>query len=258
MKKSELKQILRKSLLYKTKVEYGSYTINHVEGCSHGCLYPCYAMMLAKRFGKIANYDEWLQPKIVSNAYELLEAELSNPNLKIDSVHLCFTTDPFMYGYSDISAMSIRLIKLINSHSIPCTVLTKGVLPKKLTLLDQNNSFGITLISLNEEFRKRIEPFSAPYSKRISALKYLSEKSFKTWVSIEPYPTPNILEQDILSLLEKIKFVDKIIFGRMNYNKVVSQYKNHKSFFNKTAADVISFCVNNGIEYYIKNGTITE
>ena len=42
----------RKSLLYKTGVEYGDYTINHVQGCSHGCMYPCYAFMMARRFGK--------------------------------------------------------------------------------------------------------------------------------------------------------------------------------------------------------------
>lgn len=29
--------ITRKSMLYKTGVEYGDYTMNHVLGCSHGC-----------------------------------------------------------------------------------------------------------------------------------------------------------------------------------------------------------------------------
>jgi len=53
MRKKCATTITRKSLLYKTAVEYGDYTINHVEGCSHGCRYPCYAMMMAKRFGKV-------------------------------------------------------------------------------------------------------------------------------------------------------------------------------------------------------------
>ena len=48
----------RKSLLYKTGVEYGDYTINHVQGCSHGCMYPWYAFMMARRFGKVKNYNE--------------------------------------------------------------------------------------------------------------------------------------------------------------------------------------------------------
>ena len=36
--------IERKSLLYKTDVEYGDYSLNHIQGCSHGCKYPCFAI----------------------------------------------------------------------------------------------------------------------------------------------------------------------------------------------------------------------
>lgn len=35
-----MKTITRKTLLYKTGVEYGDYTLNHVLGCSHGCKFP--------------------------------------------------------------------------------------------------------------------------------------------------------------------------------------------------------------------------
>lgn len=38
--------IQRKTMLYKTGVEYGDYTMNFVQGCSHGCKYPCYAYLL--------------------------------------------------------------------------------------------------------------------------------------------------------------------------------------------------------------------
>ena len=60
-----MKKIKRKTMLYKTGVEYGDYTINHVLGCSHGCNYPCYAFLMAKRFGKIKTYDEWIEPYLV-------------------------------------------------------------------------------------------------------------------------------------------------------------------------------------------------
>ena len=61
-------KIERKTLLYKTGVEYGDYTINHVLGCSHGCMYPCYAFLMNKKFGKVKDYKDWITPKIVSNA----------------------------------------------------------------------------------------------------------------------------------------------------------------------------------------------
>ena len=47
----------------------------------------------------------------------------------IKSVQLCFTTDPFMYAYEEISEMSIAAIRKLNDHGIKCTVLTKGILP---------------------------------------------------------------------------------------------------------------------------------
>ena len=75
-----MKKIKRCSLLYKTGVEYGDYTVNHVQGCAHGCKYPCYAMLMARRFGKAKTYEEWCEPKIVENALELLDIEI--PKLK--------------------------------------------------------------------------------------------------------------------------------------------------------------------------------
>lgn len=142
--------IMRKSMLYKTGVEYGDYTMNHVLGCSHGCLYPCYAFLMAKRFGKAANYEEWCKPKLVSNTLEILDREIPRLKSKIESVQLCFTTDPFMYGYDEIGEMSMAAIKKLNAAGIRCTVLTKGLLPIELAEQSPDNEYGITLISLDE------------------------------------------------------------------------------------------------------------
>jgi DNA repair photolyase len=253
-----MEQINRKTLLYKTGVEYGDYTVNHVLGCSHGCKYPCYAMMMAKRFGKINTYEEWCEPKIASNALELLRREIPRLKDKIKSVQLCFSTDPFMYGYPEVAQMSVEIIRILNAAGIKCTALTKGVLPKELANLAYDNEYGITLISLDEGFRTRMEPNSAPYGDRINSLRRLHELGRKTWVSIEPYPTPNIIEQDYTEILEAVSFVDKIIFGRLNYNADVSRYKDHKAFFNALAEQTIEFCQTHGKQYHIKSGTITE
>jgi DNA repair photolyase len=250
--------IIRKSLIYKTNVEYGDYTVNHIQGCAHGCEYPCYAYLMAKRFGKVTSYEEWIEPSIVSNALELLDKEIPIFKNKIKSVHLCFTTDPFMYKYTDICKLSIEIIKKFNANEIKCSVLTKGILPNILAGLSKENIYGITLISHNESFRKRMEPHSAPYQKRIESLKKLHDNGCKTWVSIEPYPTPNIIEQDFLPILESVGFVDKIIFGRLNYNRDVSAYKQCNIFYNTLAQQTINFCNKKGIAYHIKNGTIKE
>lgn len=102
-----------------------------------------------------------------------------------------------------------------------------------------------------------MEPNSAPFKERIEALKALHDAGYKTWVSIEPYPTPNIVEQDFSKILEAVSFCDKIIFGRLNYNKRVSEYKDHKKFFNELAEQTIEFCQKHNKQYHIKDGTIS-
>ena len=255
--KSVKRYIERKTLLYKTGVEYGDYTINHAQGCSHGCKYPCYAFLMAKRFGKVKTYEEWVTPAIVANTTDLLKKEIPRLKNKITSVHLCFTTDPFMYEYDEVCSMSLEIISMLNAAGIKCTALTKGLLPLELSSMPKNNEYGITLISLDETFREEIEPGAASYADRISRLRELHTLGCKTWVSIEPYPTPNIIEQDFNEILEAVSFVDRIIFGRTNYNAIVSKYREHKAFYNKLSETVIDFCNSNNIDYHIKEGTQT-
>lgn len=250
--------IKRKSMLYKTGVEYGDYTMNHVLGCAHGCKYPCYAFLMARRFGKVSSYEDWIKPRLVSNTLEILDREIPRLKSKIKSVQLCFTTDPFMYGYDEIKQMSIAAIRKLNDAGIKCTVLTKGILPEILAELSPENEYGITLISLDESYRSRIEPGAASYQDRLAALRRLSDLGCKTWVSVEPYPTPNLIQQDLGKILEALDFTDKIIFGRTNYNKEVSSYPNHKEFFDEQARNVIEFCEMKGIQYHIKTGTMIE
>jgi len=250
--------IERKTMLYKTGVEYGDYTMNHVLGCAHGCKYPCYAFLMKKRFGQVKTYEDWLEPYLVSNTLDLLDAEIPKLKHEIKSVQLCFTTDPFMYGYDEIARMSLEAIRKLNDNGIKCTVLTKGLLPSELAKYSKKNEYGITLVSLDEQYREKMEPHAVGYQERLEALKELSDAGCKTWVSMEPYPTPNLIDQDFGKILEAVSFTDRIIFGRMNYSKEVGEYKEHRRFYNKKAQQVIDFCREHKIKYHIKEKTITE
>lgn len=252
--------IRRKSLLYKSGVEYADFCVNHVEGCAHGCRFPCYAMMMKKRCGIIKDYKDWIKPRLVINTMELLEREIPKYKDKIKFVHLCFTTDPFMYQYPEVSDLSLKIIERFNCDDIRCTVLTKGIYPKDLSNVEKygrKNEYGITLVSLDEGFKKDFEPFTAPYKERVKSLKYLHDKGLKTWISMEPYPTSNIVDQNLQKILQEVSFVDKIIFGKLNYNVEASQsvFKTSKDFYDACANEVIDFCKAYGIEYHIKFGT---
>jgi len=131
--RNNIQKICKKSLLYKTKVEYGNWTINHIVGCKHGCKFPCYAMMMAKKFGWVKDYEDWRKPRIVENALELLEKEVPKNKNKINFVHLCFMSDPFMYDYEkqdlvpEIKSMTLKIIEKLNKEGIKVTTLTKGI-----------------------------------------------------------------------------------------------------------------------------------
>lgn len=253
-----MEQIVRKSLLYKSQVEYGDYCINHIEGCAHGCKFPCYAMLLKKRCGVIKDYQEWLKPKLVSNAIELLRSELPRYKNKIQYVHLCFSTDPFMFRFPQVRDLTLQIIEELKKNDIKAVILTKGILPPSLASTDRfgtENDYGITLVSLDDSFKKRYEPYAAPYRDRISALHFLHSNGLKTWVSIEPYPTQNIIKQDLQRILNEVSFVDKIVFGKMNYNTLARQYEGWEAFYEECTEKVIEHCQESNIELHIKRGT---
>ena len=248
-----MQTIKRKSLIYKSKVNYGDFSLNYVLGCSHGCKYPCYAMGQKIR-RDTEDYNDWIQPKIVENALELLDKEIPKFKDRVKSVHLCFSTDPFMFQQDEIATLSLEIISRLNKNGIKVTTLTKGICPKELVAekYSQKNEYGITLVSLDPKFQKQYVPDAAPFAERLEALKYLHEQGLKTWVSIEPYPTPNIIQQDLAEFLEKIKFVDKIVFGAWNYNTLVSGYPDKGKFYLDCVDIVSKFCEKNGIELHVK------
>ncbi len=270
---SDVEKISRKSLLYKTKVEYGDWTVNHVVGCRHGCKFPCYAMMMAKRFGWVRDYDDWRNPKIVANALELLDKEIPKYKSQIDFVHLCFMTDPFMYDLErkqlipEVVEMTLKIIERLNKEGIKVTTLTKGIYPEEISdkkKFLQSNEYGITLVSLNHSFKEKFEPYSAPYEERINSLRIFAQAGLNTWVSMEPYPPPEFdkTSGNIDDILEQISFVKKIIFGKLNYNRIanytnssVSVWKNNEEFYREMAETVKTFCLKNNIKYHIKTGT---
>lgn len=200
-----------------------------------------------KKFELIEKYVEaW--------AHKLLQNQYCSGLVFID----CMSNSGEYVDDNGKQKMSLASIKKLNESGIKCSVLTKGVLPIELAEFAKENEYGITLITTNEAFRKRMEPGSAPWKKRLAALRALHDAGCKTWVSIEPFPTPNIVGQDLQVLLEEVSFVDRIIFGRMNYSTEVTAYTQHRQFFNDRAAEVIAFCNERGISYHIKDGTITE
>jgi DNA repair photolyase len=154
-----------------------------------------------------------------------------------------------MAGYPEIAEMSMTLVAISNSHGIPCSLLTKGLLPAHLAdrlRFPMDNVHEISLISLDEDFRERWEPGTAPYKSRILALKYLHDRGRRTVVHIEPYPTPNLIVQDLKDILTAVEFADGIYFSGWNYNALVRQYPRFREFYRDQTDLVKRFCRERG------------
>jgi DNA repair photolyase len=244
-----LDTIERKSLLYKSGL--GFQCINHVLGCSHGCRYPCYAFLMARHHGRVSDYAQWCRPRIVGNALALLNRELAGKRVLPPEVHLCLTTDPFMVGQPEVGEMSLAIIERLNRSGIPCSLLTKGRLPAELAdrrRFPCDNTHGISLVSLDEGFRREWEPGAAPYAERIAALRQLHDAGRRTLVHIEPYPTQSITVQDLPEILAEVGFVNHIYFSGWNYNPRVPRDRAAEAFYHQQRSTVRSFCARHGIE----------
>ena len=244
-----METIERKTLLYKSGL--GFWCVNHVQGCSHGCLYPCYAFMMARSYGRAADYGDWTKPRLVAGAADLLRRELSRKRTLPDRVHLSLTTDPFMRGFPEVAEASLSIVEALNEVGVAASVLTKGVLPAELAdrgRFPLDNEYGASLASLDEGFRARWEPGAAPYAERLAALRLLSEAGRRTYVHVEPYPTPNIFEQDLRALLEAVGFADRLYFSGWNYNALATNYPGRADFYREAGNLVARFCEERGIE----------
>jgi DNA repair photolyase len=204
---------------------------------------------MMQRFGKVATYEEWCSPRLVSNALRLAQKELPRLRGKARSVHLSFATDAFMYGHPEVTGLTLQLMRLINAYDIPVHVLTKGIIPGEALELSPLNQFGITLVSIDEHFRLRYEPGAAPYPERIAGLRRAHERGFHCFVNMEPYPTPNVWQQDIRPVLDAVAFADEIRLGQLNYNDIVRQYSGWRAWYRGQGVVARDWCAAHGIHY---------
>jgi DNA repair photolyase len=204
---------------------------NVAYGCKNCCEY-CYIPYTKK--------GEIRFPK--QNPRELIWKQLEN-GLKPEGVFLSFHTDPFI---EDNLSKTIQVLDLLLSRNIKVAILSKVD-----TFWDRNIRTGMTIVSDNDDFSKRFEPNAKPFSFRLKSLLDAHANGFYTWVSIEPYPTPNKFEQSFSDLLSKIDFVDFMIFGKWNYDKTT----NDREFYSRIVAMFNRYCAEQGIRHFVKSET---
>ncbi len=189
-----------------SKVKYGDdwygvdYNMNLYRGCSHGCIYcdsrsNCY---------HIDNFDV---PKGKENALTILENELSKKREKgvVGIGSMSDTYNPFEKEYE----LTRGALKLISKYNFGVSIDTKSdLILRDLDLLKEINSknnviIKFTITTPNDELSSIIEPRVCVSSKRLKAIKTLTDNGIFAGIMMNPvlpFITDN--EEDIKKLVK--------------------------------------------------------
>lgn len=214
-----------------------------VMGCSHGCVY-CKSKQYAHHFNLCKEWSKMIVRH--KDSHSLLRKELKKVKSH-EMIFVCNTTDPFPIGNDEIINLHIELANIINENGNLCRFLTKGKYPNELLSFNTNNHIGISLASVDENYRIKFEPYSLSFKERITQLKKFKDNSFYTWVNLQPYMTQELYKQDINTILNEIEFVDEIVFGGLSYKGLV---ESNISYYLELSDIVYSFCNSRNIKMY--------
>ena len=192
-----------KTILSKVKCGndwYGiDYNMNLYRGCSHGCIYcdsrsNCY---------HIDNFDI---PKGKENALSILEKELSkrHDHGVVGIGSMSDTYNPLEKEYEQTRGA----LKLLAKYNFGVSIDTKSdLILRDLDLLKEINSknnviIKFTITTPNDELSKIIEPHVCVSSKRLNAIKILTDNGIYTGIMLNPIlPFITDSEEDIKKLV---------------------------------------------------------
>ena len=183
-----------------------SYSMNPYQGCEHGCIY-CYARNSHQYWGYGAGLDFERKIIIKHSAPEALIKQLENPNWKVMPLMLAGNTDCYQPIEKKMQ-LTRRMLKILLEYRHPVSIITKNALILrdknilqelvKLSLLHVN----ISLTTLNEDLRLKLEPRTASALKRLAVINELSRAGIPVNVMLAPI-IPGLNDHEIPELMRQ-------------------------------------------------------
>jgi DNA repair photolyase len=156
------------------------YSINPYQGCEHGCLY-CYARNSHEYFGFSAGLDFERKIIVKRNAAELLEKYFNKKNYEPVGILLSGNTDCYQPLERKLK-ITRSLLEVFLRYRNPVSIITKNnVILRDLDILSELASMNlvhvnVTLNSLNEQLRQKLEPRTVTATGRLAVIQKLSEQ----------------------------------------------------------------------------------
>lgn len=166
------------------------YSINPYQGCEHGCIY-CYARNTHEYYGFSAGLDFERKIIIKPNAPELLEEYFNKKNYKPVCIMLSGNTDCYQPVERKLG-ITQKLLEVFWKYKNPVSIITKNnVILRDIDLLTDMARrnlvhVNISITSLNEQLRQKLEPRTVTATGRLAVVQKLSEKGIPVRVMAAP------------------------------------------------------------------------
>jgi DNA repair photolyase len=166
------------------------YSINPYQGCEHGCIY-CYARNAHEYWGFSPGLD--FERKIIfkPDAALILERQLNQKNYRPQVIMLSGNTDCYQPAERKFK-ITRSLLEVFLKYKHPVSIITKNnLILRDIDLLEELNKLDLihvnmSVTSLNEDLRQKLEPRTVTGRGRIKVIEKLSEKNIPVRVMVAP------------------------------------------------------------------------
>ena len=192
------------------------YSMNPYQGCEHGCSY-CFARPTHEYWGFSAGLDFERKIMVKKNAPELLEKFFQKRNYVPKTIMLSGNTDCYQPAERQFE-ITRKILKVCLDYRHPISILSKNALVlRDLDLLkpmaEQNLvSVGLSIPTINEEIRRKMEPRTSSTYNKLKAIEILSENQIPTMAMVAPV-IPGLTSDESLNILKTVSEAGAQTFG---------------------------------------------
>lgn len=192
------------------------YSMNPYQGCEHGCSY-CFARPTHEYWGFSAGLDFERKIMVKKNAPELLEKFFQKRNYVPKTIMLSGNTDCYQPAERQFE-ITRKILKVCLDYRHPLSILSKNALVlRDLDLLkpmaEQNLvSVGLSIPTINEEIRRKMEPRTSSTYNKLKAIEILSENQIPTMAMVAPV-IPGLTSDESLNILKTVSEAGAQTFG---------------------------------------------
>jgi len=180
-------------------------SINPYRGCEHGCVY-CFARPTHAYLGLSPGLDFESKLLVKPEAADLLARELSVPNYQPKVIAIGTNTDPYQPIERRYQVMR-RILEVLDRANHPVGIVTKSALVTRdidiLARMAERSlvKVALSVTTLDAGLARTMEPRAATPSRRLEALRQLSEAGVPAAVMVAPV-IPALNDQEIERILD--------------------------------------------------------